>query len=132
MAEFDVDRETARVSEQVDQAAEHAKEQFARVGSVSGRAESGDGAISVEVNPGGLLTSVRLSHAALRSGCDAVAQHIMELSRTATRRAGDRMHRALSPVLGAAGEDQLRSLGYEPFPEDEDDDGSSLTGYYGR
>jgi hypothetical protein len=84
------------------------------------------------VNPGGLLTSVRLSHAALRSGCDAVAQQIMELSWTATRRAGDRMYRALSPVLGPEGEDQLRSLGYEPFPEDEDDDGSSLTGYHVR
>jgi hypothetical protein len=51
-----------------------------------------------------------------------VVQQIMELSRTATRRAGDRMYRALSPVLGPGGDDQLRSLGYEPFPKDEDDD----------
>lgn len=132
MAEFDVDREIARVSEQVERTAERAEEQFARVGGMTGLAESRDAGISVEVNPGGLLTSVRLSHAALRKGCDSVAQQIMELSETATRRAGDRMYRALSPVLGREGEEQLRSLGYEPLPEDEDDGEFLLTGYRER
>ncbi|PXY32599.1 YbaB/EbfC family nucleoid-associated protein [Prauserella muralis] len=121
MAEFDVDREASRVSEQVERTAERAQEQFARAGSVAGRAESADGAIQVQVAPGGLLTDVRLTHAALRAGTDAVAQQVMELAQRATRRAGDRMYRALAPVLGPDGERHLASLGYEPLPDDEDD-----------
>ena len=120
--EIDVEREAERIDEQVRRTSKRAAEQFSRVGSVGGRAESGDGAIQVEVAPGGLLTEVRLTHAALRSGTDALAQQILTLAHTATRRAGDRMYRALSPVLGPEGDATLASLGYEPLPDDEDDE----------
>ncbi|EHR59822.1 YbaB/EbfC family nucleoid-associated protein [Saccharomonospora cyanea] len=120
--ELDAEREANRIDEQVRQTSQRAADQFARVGTVSGKAESGDGAIQVEVAPGGLLTGVRLTHAALRSGTDALAQQILALAHTATRRAGDRMYRALSPVLGPDGDATLASLGYEPLPDDEEDD----------
>ena len=123
--EIDVEREANRIDEQVRRTSERAAEQFSRVGSVGGKAESGDGAIRVEVAPGGLLTEVRLTHAALRSGTDSLAQQIMALAHTATRRASDRMYRALSPVLGPEGDATLASLGYEPLPEDEDDESGS-------
>lgn len=125
---MDYDLEVSQVSEQADRAAEQARERFSRVGSVSGTAESADGAILVEVSPGGMLTNVRVSPAALRAGSDAIAQQILDLAERATRRAGDAMYRALAPVLGPDGDRQLASLGYEPVPDEElDDDGS-----YGR
>ncbi|MBK1789236.1 YbaB/EbfC family nucleoid-associated protein [Prauserella cavernicola] len=105
----------------MNRTAAQAQDRFARIGSVAGKAESGDGSIRVEVAPGGLLTDVTLTHAALRSGTDAVARQIVELANKATRRAGDRMYRALSPVLGPGSDQQLASLGYEPLPDDEDD-----------
>ncbi|WP_199434243.1 YbaB/EbfC family DNA-binding protein [Qaidamihabitans albus] len=131
MAEFDVDREVARAGEQADRTAERARERFERAGSVAGRAESANGAISVEVAPGGLLTDVRLTHAALRGGSEAVAQQIMELAERATRRAGDRMYGSLSPVLGKDGEKHLARLGYEPLPDDDEDE-APLPGHGGR
>lgn len=118
---MDTERDAFRVSERVRRTGERAQEQFARAGSVAGHAESENGAIRVEVAPGGLLTDVRLTHAAFREGTDALAQRIMELADHATRRAGDRMYRTLSPVLGPAGEKHLFRLGYEPLPDDEDD-----------
>ncbi|SFP05150.1 hypothetical protein SAMN05421810_101813 [Amycolatopsis arida] len=127
MAEFDVEREIARVSERVERTAERAERQFARVGRVTGRAESADGAVGVEVHPGGLLAEVRLTSTALRSGSDAVARQIMELAEKATRRAGDRMFHTLAPVLGPGSERRLRELGYEPLPED--DDVSGIPGF---
>ncbi|MFC4001874.1 YbaB/EbfC family nucleoid-associated protein [Prauserella oleivorans] len=119
--EINVDLEASRVADQAERAAEQARERFDRVGGVTGRAESADGGIRVEVAPGGLLTDVRLTHAALRAGSDALAQQITELAHRATRRAGDRMYRALAPVLGPDGEKHLSTLGYEPLPDDEDD-----------
>ncbi|TLW90583.1 YbaB/EbfC family DNA-binding protein [Saccharomonospora piscinae] len=124
--ETDADRDAARIGDQVRQTSDRAARQFSRLGGVAGKAESGDGAIRVEVAPGGLLTDVRLTHAALRSGTDALAQQIMTLADTARRRAGDRMYRALSPVLGPDGDATLASLGYEPLPDtDVDDEGYS-------
>ena len=46
--EIDVEREAERIDEQVRRTSKRAAEQFSRVGSVGGRAESGDGAIQVE------------------------------------------------------------------------------------
>ncbi|EHK88066.1 YbaB/EbfC family nucleoid-associated protein [Saccharomonospora azurea] len=120
--ELDAAREAERIGEQARRASERAADGFARMGTVNGTAETGDGAVRVVVAPGGLLTEVRLTHAALRSGTDALAQQIVALAHTATRRAGDRMYRVLSPVLGPAGDATLASLGYEPLPEDEDDE----------
>ena len=126
--ELDAAREAERISEQARQASVRAADGFARMGTVNGKAETGDGAVQVVVAPGGLLTEVRLTHAALRSGTDALAEQIVALAHTATRRAGDRMYRVLSPVLGPAGDATLASLGYEPLPEDEDDGGYSVLG----
>ncbi|MEC3978483.1 YbaB/EbfC family nucleoid-associated protein [Amycolatopsis sp. H20-H5] len=127
MAEIDLDLEMSRLTEQVERTAREADERFARIGKVVGRAESGDGAIKVEVAPGGLLTGVTLSRAALRSGPDAIAAQIMELANRATRRAGERMYHALAPVLGE-NDPNLKSLGYEPIPED-DVDAEPIVGY---
>ncbi|WP_157357316.1 YbaB/EbfC family nucleoid-associated protein [Amycolatopsis nigrescens] len=98
---------------------------------VSGKAATPDGAISVEVNPGGMLTEVKLTPLALRSGSEAIAAEIMRLAQRATRRAGDRMYQTLAPVLGPNGDKHLKSLGYEPIPED-DEDAPSDPGYGGR
>lgn len=121
MAEIDVDREVARAADQVDRTAARAREQFERVGPIVGRAEAPDGALSVEVEPGGLLSEVQLSSRALRSGSEAVAEQIMGLAARATRRAGDQMYHALAPVLGPGAQQRLASLGYEPIPEDDED-----------
>jgi hypothetical protein len=119
MADIDLDREAARVAERADRAADQARERFAQVGKVTGKAESGDGSIGVEVSPGGLLAGVNLTRSALRFGSDSIAQQIMELSNLATRRAGDKMYQALAPVLGESGTKHLQSLGFEPMPDDE-------------
>lgn len=131
MADSDFDREAARVAERAERAGVQARERLDRAGRISGEAATGDGAITVEVGPGGLLTDVRLTNAALRSGSEVVAAQIMELSRTATRRAGDRMYRVLAPMLGPGGERQLTALGYEPISEDDDDE-PPATGLGGR
>ncbi|MFE0024525.1 YbaB/EbfC family nucleoid-associated protein [Amycolatopsis sp. NPDC059021] len=130
MAEFDIDLASARVAEQVERTAREADERFARSGPVVGRAESGDGAVKVEVAPGGLLTGIELSRSALRYGSAALAEQIFELAQRATRRAGDRMYHQLAPVLGPDDEN-LKSLGFEPIPED-DVDAEPPAGYYGR
>jgi DNA-binding protein YbaB len=121
--ELDAQHEAQRIEDQVRRTSQQAADRFARMGTVAGKAKSGDGAIEVEVAPGGLLTGVRLTPAAFRSGTDALAEQIVALAHTATRRAGDRMYRALAPVLGPDGDAALASLGYEPLPEDEDDGG---------
>ncbi|MFF0147348.1 hypothetical protein ATK36_2150 [Amycolatopsis sulphurea] len=126
MAEFDVDLAAARVAEQAERTGQEAAARFARTGPVVGKAESAG--VTVEVAPGGLLTGLTLSRGALRSGSDALAAQIMELSRRATRRAGDRMHQVLEPVLAP---DQLAELGYRPLRPD-DPDYDDPDDYYGR
>lgn len=115
--EIDIDHELDTVVRRVEQTEQRAQ----RIGPVTGQAVSGDGAITVEVRPGGLLSEVRLTPAALSSGSDALAAQIMALAERATRRAGANMHAALAPVLGPEGEKHLTSLGYEPDDEDEDE-----------
>jgi hypothetical protein len=119
MADIDLDREAARVAEHADSTADQARRRFDQVGKITGKAESGDGSISVEVSPGGLLAEVNLTRSALRFGSDSIAQQIMELSNLATRRAGDKMYQALAPVLGEGGAKHLESLGFERMPDDE-------------
>ncbi|MGV9299082.1 YbaB/EbfC family DNA-binding protein [Amycolatopsis sp. NPDC003676] len=114
VAEFDMDRAVARVMEEASRTGEAAAARFERAGPVVGKAAAGG--VSVEVAPGGLLTGLTLTRAALRSG--SVAAQIMELSRRAERRAGDRMHQVLAPVLGA---EAVASLGYAALAEDDPD-----------
>ncbi|MET9266010.1 YbaB/EbfC family DNA-binding protein [Amycolatopsis sp. NPDC004079] len=116
VAEFDMDRAVARVMEEASRTGEAAAARFERAGPVVGKAAAGG--VSVEVAPGGLLTGLTLTRAALRSGSEAVASQILELSRRAERRAGDRMHQVLAPVLGA---EAVASLGYAALAEDDPD-----------
>lgn len=118
MAEIDIDHELAVVDRRVRQAGEHAAAEVARVGRISGRATSPDGTISVEVAPGGLLTDLRLSPAALQVDMETLARRIVSVAERATRLAGGNMHKALSPVVG---EKHLESLGYVPVDDDEAD-----------
>ncbi|MGQ0838349.1 YbaB/EbfC family nucleoid-associated protein [Actinokineospora sp.] len=116
--EIDVEHELDTVARKVEQTRADAAR---RVGPVTGQAASGDGAVTVVVGPGGLLSEVTLTPAALSAGSDALAAQITALAERATRRAGANMYQALAPVLGPAGEKHLTSLGYEPIEDDEDE-----------
>jgi YbaB/EbfC DNA-binding family len=113
--EIDIQHELTAVDRRVRQASEQAAERVARAGRISGRAGSADGSIQIEVAPGGLLTDVRLSPAALSADMDTLARQITALADRATRLAGANMHEALTGVVG---EKHLESLGYLPV-EDE-------------
>ncbi|HTE62578.1 MAG TPA: YbaB/EbfC family nucleoid-associated protein [Solirubrobacteraceae bacterium] len=117
--EIDIDHEMGVLDRKVAQAGEQARAQVARVGRISGRASSPDGGIEVEVAPGGLLTGLTLSPAALSADMETLARQITALAERATKRAGSNMHKALAPVLGERGEKHLESLGYVPI-DDED------------
>lgn len=118
MAEIDIDHELAVVDSRVRQAGARAAAEVAKVGRISGRATSPDGTIGVEVAPGGLLTDLRLSPAALQVDMETLARRIMSVAERATRLAGGNMHKALSPVVG---EKHLESLGYVRVDDDEAD-----------
>lgn len=117
--EIDIDHETAVVDRKVAEADARAQAQVSRVGRISGSASSPDGGIEVEVAPGGLLTGLTLSPAAVSGDMETLARNIMALADRATRRAGSNMFKALAPVLGERGEKHLESLGYVPV-DDED------------
>lgn len=123
MTEFDTDAEAARIARRVDETAQRAADRFERAGPMTGQAQSGNGAVRVEVQPGGQLTDVRLTPEALQGGAETLARQITQLADTATRRAGDRMYRTLAPALGDGAREQLASLGYEPLPSDIAEDG---------
>ncbi|RZQ62524.1 YbaB/EbfC family DNA-binding protein [Amycolatopsis suaedae] len=110
----------------MDRVGEQAGGAIARSGPIVGRAETGDGAFAVEVYPGGRLKSVKLTPFALRSAPEVIARQIVELSDRATRRASDRMYRTLAPVLGRDADRQLKTMGFEPLPDDDE------RGYGGR
>jgi hypothetical protein len=114
VAEIDIDHELAVVDRRVREAGAQAAAEVARAGRISGRATSPDGAISVEVAPGGLLTDLRLSPAARQLDMETLARNIVSVTERATRLAGGNMHRALSPVVG---ERDLESLGYVPVDD---------------
>jgi hypothetical protein len=121
--EIDIDHEMAVLDRKVAQTGEQAQAQIARVGRISGRAASPDGGIEVEVAPGGLLTGLTLSPAALSGDMETLARNITALADRATRRAGSNMHKALAPVLGERGEKHLESLGYVPVDDEDTADG---------
>nr|WP_285503090.1 YbaB/EbfC family nucleoid-associated protein [Actinokineospora sp. NBRC 105648] len=126
--EIDIEHELDTVAHRVDRADADAAERVRQTGPITGTAASGDGAVTVQVRPGGLLSEVTLTPAALASGSQALAAQIMALAERATRRAGANMHQALAPVLGPGGEKHLASLGYEPLDDDEDESFDSPLG----
>ena len=113
--EIDIAHELAVVDRKVRQAEEQAAAQVARAGPIRGRASTPDGSISVEVAPGGLLTDVALTPAALSVDMATLARRITAVAERATGLAGGAMHKALAGVVG---ERHLESLGYVPV-EDE-------------
>ena len=121
--DIDIEHELAVVDRKVRQAEEQAAAQVARAGRLSGRATSPDGSISIEVAPGGLLTDVRLSPAALSAGMETLARRITALAERATRLAGGNMHKALAGVVG---EKHLESLGYVPAEDEPDADDTTF------
>jgi len=118
--ESGIDHEMAVLDRKVAQAGEQAQAQIARVGRVTGKAASPDGGIEVEVAPGGLLTGLTLSPAAVSGDMETLARNITALADRATRRAGSTMYKTLAPVLGERGEKHLESLGYVPVDDEED------------
>ena len=121
--EIDIDHELAALDRKVARTGERAQEQVARVGRVTGKAASPDGGIEVEVAPGGLLTGLRLSPAAVSGDMETLARNITALADRATRLAGGNMYKALAPVLGERGEKDLASLGYVPVDDEDPADG---------
>jgi len=119
--DIDIEHALAGVDRRVRGAEDRAAAQVTRAGRISGRAASPDGAISVEVAPGGLLTDVRLAPSAMAADMETLARQITVLAARATRLAGGNMHKALSGVVG---EKHLESLGYVPAEDEPDvDDG---------
>jgi DNA-binding protein YbaB len=116
--EIDIDRELDSVERKVERTRAEADAAAARSGPISGTAT--DGAVTVQVRPGGLPVQVQLSPTALRMPADALAQRIMAVVEKATRKAGDAMYNALAPVLGPDGEKHLTSLGYQPLPPEDE------------
>jgi hypothetical protein len=121
--EIDIDHEMAVLDRKVAQTDANAQAQVGRVGRITGKASSPDGGIEVEVAPGGLLTGLTLSPAALDADMETLARNIVSIADRATRRAGSNMHKALAPVLGARGENHLESLGYVPVDDEDAADG---------
>jgi hypothetical protein len=117
--EIDIDHEMAVLDRRVSDADAQVQAQVTRIGPITGKAASPDGGIEVEVAPGGLVTGLTLSPAAVSGDMETLARNIVSLAERATRRAGSNMHKALSPVLGEQGEKHLESLGYVPV-DDED------------
>jgi hypothetical protein len=117
--QIDIGHELAVVDRRVQAASDQAAAQVARAGRIAGRASSPDGGISVEVAPGGLLTDVTLSPAALSADMETLARQITMLAERATKIAGGNMHKALAPVVG---EKHLASLGYVPAEDEPDID----------
>jgi hypothetical protein len=119
--EIDIEHALTSVDRRVREAEDRAATRVTRAGRISGRAASPDGAIGVEVAPGGLLTDVRLAPSAMAADMETLARQITVLAARATRLAGGNMHKALSGVVG---EKHLESLGYVPAEDEPDvDDG---------
>ncbi|RZS36846.1 YbaB/EbfC DNA-binding family protein [Herbihabitans rhizosphaerae] len=119
--EIDIEREIAALDERMARAGERAEQRVASLGKLSGTASSPDGTITVEVEPGGLLSDLRLSPAALAQGSDSLARNITALVDKATKRAGGALHKALAPTMSPEAVREIESLGYVPYEDDEED-----------
>ncbi|HEY8373051.1 MAG TPA: YbaB/EbfC family nucleoid-associated protein [Pseudonocardiaceae bacterium] len=126
----DLDRQVTEAvqaaARRVDETRQRVAAQLARTGPVVGRASSGDGAVAVEVAPGGMLRDVRISPAAMRMGPDALAREVLALAGQAARNAAAQLHASLRDVLDPATTRGLEELGLPAGPvggwNDEADD----------
>lgn len=113
-----------RLAERAAAVAARSAAQLATAGPLTGQARSADGSITVVVSPGGMLTDVTLTPAALRRGSAVVSREVVALAARATRQASGRLHRALSRALDPAATRSLGALGLPPperRPEPGDD-----------
>ena len=113
-----------RLAERAAAATDRGAAQLAAVGPITGQARSADGSITVVVSPGGVLTDVRMTPAALRRGSAEISREVLALAARATRQASGRLHRALSGVLDPAATRSLERLGLPPperRPEPDED-----------
>jgi uncharacterized protein YjiS (DUF1127 family) len=78
---------------------------------IIGQAKNVDGSIRIEVGPGGGLTSIVLTDAAMRLGQTELADTILDLVRTATAQANQRVKHTMREQLGELSDDELTALG---------------------
>lgn len=98
-------------------------EQALEPGPVTATATTDDGLVSVTVELGGGLRSIRLAPRALRLGADQLARTILAVARQATARANQGAHAAAASALGRQAGRHLEVLGlsYDPtLAEDTD------------
>lgn len=83
---------------------------------IIGTATGDDGAVTVEVEVGGKLRAVRLTHRALRYGASYLAETVQSVAARATARANHRAHQLYAQTLGPRAAAHLDSLGlgYDP------------------
>ncbi|MGW0516529.1 YbaB/EbfC family nucleoid-associated protein [Crossiella sp. NPDC003009] len=111
-----LDAQEARI-EALQARAEQAKEALA---TASATATSRDGAVTVTVNPGGVLTDLRLTAKASGLGHEELAAAIMATVRQAQGRAGQQTAAIMATVVGEDSEamDFVRENLPEPAEED--------------
>ena len=88
----------------------------AAVNEIVGKASDPDRTVTVEVNVGGGLRSVRIGPHAMRYGAKYLAETVLKTAARATARANEQAHELYASVLGAKGDrlaDQL-GLTYDP------------------
>jgi len=113
-----------RLAERAAAAAARSAAELAAAGPLTGQARSADGSVTVVVAPGGMLTDVTLTPAALRRGSAELSREVVALAARATRQASGRLHRTLSGVLDPTATRALGALGLPPperRPEPGDD-----------
>jgi hypothetical protein len=89
---------------------------LANHGPVIGTATGDDGAVTVEVEVGGRLRAVRLTHRAMRYGASYLAQTVVSVAARATARANHRAHQLFTQALGSRADSYLDRMGlsYDP------------------
>ena len=97
-------------------------EVLAVAGPIVGVASGDDGAVTVEVEVGGRLRAVRLTHRALRYGANYLAQTVLTVAAAATARANHRAHQVYAQALGSRADEYLDGMGlsYDPALLDEE------------
>jgi DNA-binding protein YbaB len=113
----DVERADAKIQETRARVAAH----LGRSRAVTGKAGTPNGAISVEVGPGGRLLEVNIENSALTMRPELLAATLVDLARRATRNAGSRMQQSVRSVVSPPVSDSLAQLGFTPRPDEEVD-----------
>jgi len=96
---------------------------LANAGPIVGVASGDDGAVTVEVEVGGRLRAVRLTHRALRYGASYLAQTVLGTAAKATARANHRAHQVFAQALGSRADGYLDRMGlaYDPALLEDDE-----------